>query len=285
MFSFLDMVNHSLGYFNIKPVLKNKLYTIIAFLGDCYLIYVTWRLLANHVWMRGILYCLAVVLISYYLYLNFVYYFLGQTSRFDVLSPWLVKVTGYEGELKQPERSRQAGAPMQNQSNGYFGNDEVMPAEVTVDAQEQENLRRLVDSLVEKGIFLAEYDGKDAKQIIDEYNETGKPVNALNSNQTPPYFDLEVDGFRHRFNIFAGVNQMQRMPVGHIDRIGLTDVHEAANKYHLYLANLFVTGGPRKIPGRHGNTILTDGDFGLQAQVAYRQRNFGEESRRGRHAR
>ena len=282
MFSFLDMVNHSLSYFNIKPVLKNKLYTIVAFLGDCYLIYVTWRLFSNHAWTRAILYCLAVLLITYYLYLNIVYYFLGRTSRFDVLSPWLVKVTGYEGELKQPERARQQ--PVQNQSNGYFSNDDVMPAEVTVDSEEQENLRRLIDTLVREGIFKAEYDGKNAQQIIESYNETGEPVNALNMNQTPPYFDLEIDGFRHRFNIFAGVNQMKRMRVGHIDRIGLTDVHEAANKYHLYLANLFVTGGPHKIPGRHGNTILTDGDFGLEAQVAYRQRT-PEASRRGRHAR
>ena len=49
MFSFLDMLNHSLGYFNINTKLKNKIYTIVALLGDGYLIYVTYRLLANHV--------------------------------------------------------------------------------------------------------------------------------------------------------------------------------------------------------------------------------------------
>ena len=56
MFSFLDMINHSLGYFNINTKLKNKIYTVVALLGDFYLIYVTYRLLANHVWMRGLLY-------------------------------------------------------------------------------------------------------------------------------------------------------------------------------------------------------------------------------------
>ena len=81
MFSFLDMINSSLSYFNIKPTLKNKIYIAIATLGDGYLIYVTCRLFLNQVWLRGLLYCLAVAFLTYYLYLNFVYYFLDRTSR------------------------------------------------------------------------------------------------------------------------------------------------------------------------------------------------------------
>ena len=57
MFSFLDMINSSLSYFNIKPTLKNKIYIAIATLGDGYLIYVTCRLFLNQVWLRGLLYC------------------------------------------------------------------------------------------------------------------------------------------------------------------------------------------------------------------------------------
>ena len=49
-------------------------------------------------------------------------------------------------------------------------------------------------------------------------------------------------------------------------------MHAAHEKYRLYLANVFVTGGPHKIPGRRGTTILTDGDFGLVAHVAYKNR-------------
>ena len=94
MFSFLDMINSSLSYFNIKPTLKNKIYVVIATLGDGYLVYVTWRLFANHVWVRALLYCLAVLFLTYYLYLNAVYYFLNRTSKLDILSPWLSKVTG-----------------------------------------------------------------------------------------------------------------------------------------------------------------------------------------------
>lgn len=94
MLSFLDMINHWLGYFNINAKLKNRIYIIIAFLGDLYLIYVTTRLLINHAWVRGLLYCLAVILITYCLYINAVYYYLDRNSRFDFLSPWLSKITG-----------------------------------------------------------------------------------------------------------------------------------------------------------------------------------------------
>ena len=277
MFSFLDMLNHSLGYFNINTKLKNKIYTIVALLGDGYLIYVTYRLLANHVWVRGLLYCLAVLLISYYVYLNAVYYFLDKTSRFDVLSPWLVKITGYDQSNENPRKSRseRAAAVINNQANGYFTDSNLIQAEVAISHEEQRNLRHLVDQLVEQGIFIADYDGKDSTAIIDEYNQTHEPVRALNKNQTPPYFDLVHDELEHRLEIYAGLNQMERVKVGHITKVGLTDVHSAHAKYRLYLANVYVTGGPNKIPGRRGTTILTDGDFGLVAHVAYKNREQG----------
>ena len=277
MFSFLDMLNHSLGYFNINTKLKNKIYTIVALLGDGYLIYVTYRLLANHVWVRGLLYCLAVLLISYYVYLNAVYYFLDKTSRFDVLSPWLVKITGYDQSNENPRKSRaeRAAAVINNQANGYFTDSNLIQAEVAISHEEQRNLRHLVDQLVEQGIFIADYDGKDSTAIIDEYNQTHEPVRALNKNQTPPYFDLVHDELEHRLEIYAGLNQMERVKVGHITKVGLTDVHSAHEKYRLYLANVYVTGGPNKIPGRRGTTILTDGDFGLVAHVAYKNREQG----------
>ena len=223
------------------------------------------------------LYCLAVLLISYYVYLNAVYYFLDKTSRFDVLSPWLVKITGYDQSNENPRKSRseRAAAVINNQANGYFTDSNLIQAEVAISHEEQRNLRHLVDQLVEQGIFIADYDGKDSTAIIDEYNQTHEPVRALNKNQTPPYFDLVHDELEHRLEIYAGLNQMERVKVGHITKVGLTDVHSAHEKYRLYLANVYVTGGPNKIPGRRGTTILTDGDFGLVAHVAYKNREQG----------
>lgn len=53
MFSFLDMINSSLSYFNLDAKLKSRIYIIIATLGDGYLVYVTFRLFMNHVWLRA----------------------------------------------------------------------------------------------------------------------------------------------------------------------------------------------------------------------------------------
>lgn len=272
MFSFLDMINSSLSYFNIKPTLKNKIYIAIATLGDGYLIYVTCRLFLNQVWLRGLLYCLAVVFLTYYLYLNFVYYFLDRTSRFDFLSPWLSKVTGTAPDAttgKMPRQRRQAAL---NQAAGYYEDHDTVRAAVTIDAAEQANLRALVDQLVAEHLLVAEYDGLSEAEILAQYRAKNEPVPALNSGQTLPYYELVHEAARHRLTIYAGVNAMDKQPVGHITKVGLTDAHDARVQYQLYLAKLFVTGGPHKIAGRRDTTILTDGDFGLVAYLAYREK-------------
>lgn len=280
MFSFLDMINSSLSYFNLDVKLKSRIYIGIAAAGDIYLIYVTFRLFANHVWLRGFLYCLAMVAITYFLYLNFVYYFLGKTSHFDFISPKFAKITGQHFDSagnKTSTRTSRRVAALANQSNGLFTGNNTIPAAVAIDDYEQRNLQRVVDQLLTEGIFTNDFDGMDDDQIIDQYNETGKPVQALNAESVPPYFELVHDKLRHRLEIYIGLNQMERRAVGHITRIGLTDVRDAHQKYRIYLAGLVVTAGPNKIPGRRGSTIMTTADYGLNAQVAYREREHEEQ--------
>ena len=277
MFSFLDMINSSLSYFNLDVKLKSRIYIIIASLGDIYLIYVTFRLFMNHVWLRALLYCLAVIGLTYFIYLNFVFYFLEKTSRFDFISPRVAKITGQKfegGKAKTPlDAQQRLAAELANRSNGLFANADTIPAAVAIDEREQHNLQRVVDQLLMEGVFVNGYDGLSEKEIVEQYQATEKPVTALNSQSVPPYFELVHDELRHRLEIYIGMNQMERRPVGHITKIGLTDVHTAHDKYQLYLAAVVVTGGPNKIAGRSGSTILTEEDYGLQVQVAYRQRN------------
>lgn len=277
MFSFLDMINSSLSYFNLDVKLKSRIYIIIAFLGDIYLVYVTFRLFMNHVWLRALLYCLAVIGLTYFIYLNFVFYFLEKTSRFDFISPLVAKITGQkfeDGKAKTPlDAQQRLAAELANRSNGLFANADTIPAAVAIDEHEQHNLQRVVDQLLMEGVFVNGYDGLSEKEIVEQYQATEKPVTALNSQSVPPYFELVHDELQHRLEIYIGMNQMERRPVGHITKIGLTDVHTAHDKYQLYLATVVVTGGPNKIAGRSGSTILTEEDYGLQVQVAYKQRN------------
>lgn len=278
MFSFLDMINSSLSYFNLDTKFKSRIYIVIATLGDFYLVYVTCRLFMNHVWLRALLYCLAVVAITYFLYLNIVFYFFGRTSKFDFLSPRFAKVTGQKfnngnGQVAPSFKAQQQLAEqLANNSNGVFSGANTIPAVVAIDDHEQHNLQHVVDQLLDEGIFVNDYSGLDDQQIIDQYAETNQPVPALNARSIPPYFALVHDQLRHRLEIYMGINQMDRRAVGHIVKIGLTDASTAHRRYQIYLANLAVTGGPNKIPGRRGSTIMTTADYGLNAQVAYQER-------------
>lgn len=277
MFSFLDMINSSLSYFNLDVKLKSRIYIGIATLGDIYLIYVTFRLFQNHVWLRGFLYCLAMVVITYFLYLNFVYYFLNKTSRFDFFSPRFAKITGQKFDNAPANSStvlaqQQLAHELANSSNGVFKGDNTIPVVVSIDHYEQNNLQKVVDQLLDEGIFLNDYSGLDDDGIIEQYEQTSQPVPALNEHSVPPYFELVHDPIRHRLEIYIGINQMERRAVGHIVKVGLTDARTAHHRYQIYLANLAVVGGPNKIPGRRGSTILTTADYKLNAQVAYRER-------------
>ena len=277
MFSFLDMINSSLSYFNLDAKLKSRIYIGIATLGDIYLVYVTFRLFMNHVWWRAFLYLLAMVAITYFLYLNFVYYFLGKTSQLDFLSPRFAKITGQKfdnGNSSQPsfKAQQQLAQELANNSNGVFNGADTIPAVVAIDDHEQRNLQEVVDNLLEQGIFVNDYSGLSDQDIIEQYAQTNQPVPALNARSVPPYFELVHDPLRHRLEIYIGMNQMERRAVGHIVKIGLTDASTAHHRYQIYLANLAVVGGPNKIPGRRGSTIMTTADYGLNAQVAYRER-------------
>ncbi|WP_054645564.1 DUF6681 family protein [Secundilactobacillus oryzae] len=75
MFSFLDMVNHYLGYFNINIKFKNRIYTVLGMLGDLYLFYVAFRWLSNQYYLRGSLIMLAAIILLYFSIMNIFYYF------------------------------------------------------------------------------------------------------------------------------------------------------------------------------------------------------------------
>lgn len=271
MFTFLDMINGSLGYFNMSVKVKNRIYTIIAALGDLYLVYVTFMLLKNHAWLRGLLYLLAIIAISYYVYLNAIYYFLDRTSKYDFISPKLTKLTGFTPETPEAKdakrRERHEQLANYRQSNGIYANEDVINTEVTISPNQQANLRAVTDELVSQQLLKVNYNGFTDAEITEEYQTTGKPVDALDRGQQPPFFELRGT------QVWIGVNQMTAQPVATLTKVGLTPVQTAMQQYQIYLANVYLTGGPHKVPGRSGNAILTDADFGLVVQVAYQARN------------
>lgn len=269
MLSILDMINHSLGYFNVNTKLKSRIYTIIGFIGQWYLLYVAVRLLQNGAWLRGILYLLVFVALLYFSTLNILYFFTEKTTKFDI-SPKIEKVLGGPRKEEGKHSRRREASPV-IPANGLFTNDQILPATVVVNAHERWNLNRVIEQLIDAHVLLNDYDGMDEQEIISQNRQTGDPVPALRPDQPLPYFELVATGTR--LEIYVGINQMERLAVGHLTSVGLTEVTTARTNYKLFLANVFISGGPVKIAGRSDSTIVSDEPYELNVKVAYQTKS------------
>jgi len=270
MFSILDMINHALGYVNVNVKIKNQIYIGIGIAGNLYLGYVAIRLMQNGAWLRGILYMLVFVALIYFITLNVIYYFTNKTAKYD-LSPQIEKLLG--GKPKEALAAEQQAQQNQQQpyipANGIFDGQELLPATVKTSRAEQENVHQIVDQLQAANIVRLDYGGLSDKEIMQQAQATGDSVYAIGQGIQIPFSQLKLEN--HHLVIYAGINQMDQKPVGHIKRVGLTDVHDAHEDYKLYLASTVITGGMEKIAGRN-STIEQAGDYQVTAQVAYEDR-------------
>lgn len=271
MFSILDMINHALGYVNVNVKIKNQIYIGIGIAGNLYLGYVAIRLMQNGAWLRGILYMLVFLALIYFITLNVIYYFTNKTAKYD-LSPRIEKLLG--GKPKEALAAEKQAQQSQQQpyipANGIFDGQELLPATVKTSRAEQENVHQIVDQLQAANIVRLDYGGLTDDAIIQQAQATGEPVYAIGQGIQIPFSQLKLEN--HRLVIYAGINQMDQSPVGHITKVALTDVHDAHEDYKLYLASTVITGGMSKIAGRT-SAIEQPGDYQVTAQVAYEGRD------------
>jgi len=272
MFSILDMINHALGYVNVNVKIKNQIYTLLGAAGNFYLGFVAIRLIQNGSWLRGIIYLLVFLVIIYFLVLNILYYFTNRRAKFD-LSPKIEQLLGGKPkEALEAEKQPTMGGN-QNQpyipANGIFNGQELLPAAVKVSTTEQHNVHQIIDQLQAANIVRLDYGGLSDDAIMKQVRATGEPVKAIGQGIQIPYSQLQVKD--HKLVIYAGINQIDQLPVGHITRVGLTDIHDAHADYKLYLASTLITGGMEKIAGRN-STIEQPGEYQITAQVAYEDR-------------
>lgn len=124
--------------------------------------------------------------------------------------------------------------------------------------------------MIEQNLLVTDYDQMSEREIIDYNRQEHRSVPALRPDQTVPYFELVPTG--SRLEVYIGVNQMERLAVGHLTSVGLTEVVTARQNYQLFLANVFITDGPEKIAGRSQTTIVRDKAYGLNVKVAYKNK-------------
>ncbi|CUS25701.1 hypothetical protein FC70_GL000904 [Paucilactobacillus oligofermentans DSM 15707 = LMG 22743] len=266
MLTILDMINRSLSYFNVNTKLKNQAYVVVGFFGEFYLFYVAFRLLKNQAYVRGLLFMLAFAALMYFVVLNFIYYFTDKKAKFDI-SPKIEKLLGGP-KLTEAERLAHQQGNMNVPANGLFVNDQILPADVAINDHEQANLKRVVKQLIRENILQADYGHRTEKEIVKRSRKEDESTQKLVENQTVPYFELVPTG--GRLEIFIGLNRMERLAVGHLTSVGLTDIKSAQEDYHIFLANVFITGGPEKFAGRSDATIEHDRPYELNVKVAYK---------------
>lgn len=265
MLSFLDMVNHYLGYINVNAKIKNRIYVIIGALGDLYLFYIGFRYLQNGHPFWGLLILLVALILLYFVYLNTVYYFTEKKAPFDIspkIEKWLHIKPKEAEETIQPMRGGR-NIP----ANGYFDEKKILPGKLTATASDAQNVQNLATRLQQNQLLQLDYSGLGDREIMEQTRKTGKPVYASGPAVLIPYFEMQTEG--HQLVVYAGINQAEKQRVGVVSTVGLQDVADVRDQFELYLANATLVGGPFKVLGRT-SLIEQPNEFQVAVQLAYK---------------
>lgn len=273
MFSFLDMVNHYLGYFNINVTLKSRIYTVLGFFGDIYLFYISFRFLQNQMFTKGIPILLVAIVLLYFTVCNFYYYFTKKQPWFDI-SPKIAKVLHIQEHPRETQVQSKMGTTVISEersvpANGVFDDQHLLPAKIEVTPTQQANIDQLVAQMEQQQLFQADYNGMNDRKIFELLKVNNKPVYAIGKGMLMPYFEMQNQGAS--LMVYCGLNQADIYPVGEIKRVGLQSIKSLDfHQVKLYLASVTLVGGPYKQIGRAG-VIEVPQDYKLRAMVAYKK--------------
>lgn len=266
MLSFLDMVNHYLGYFNISVKIKNRAYTILGALGDFYLFYIAFRYLQNGHPFWGLLILLVAVILLYFVFLNVVYYFTNKKAPFDIspkIEKWLHMKPKTEETTPQARRGYGRNIP----ANGYFDEKKILPGKLSTTVQEAQNVQNLATQLQQNRLLNLDYSGLGDREIMEQVQKDGKPVYASGPGILIPYFEMQTEN--DQLVVYAGLNQADKQRVGTVSTVGLQNVRDVRDQFDLYLANATLVGGPFKVIGRT-TLIEQENPFTVAVQLAYK---------------
>ncbi|GEO68819.1 DUF6681 family protein [Levilactobacillus acidifarinae] len=269
MLSFLDMVNHYLGYVNVSVKLKNRIYTVLGLLGDFYLFYIAVRYLQNGHPFWGLLILLVAIILLYFVFLNGIYYFTQKKAPFDI-SPKIEKLLGTKPKEAETTQPRRNNLGRNIPANGYFDEKKILPGKLTSTPLQQQNIKNLATQLQQNRLLRLDYSGLGDREIMEQVQKDGKPVYASGPGVLIPYFEMQNEA--NRLVVYAGLNQADKQAVGTVSTVGLQNVNDVRDQFKLYLANATLVGGPFKVVGRT-TLIEQDNDFAVAVQLAYKHQN------------
>lgn len=279
MISFLTLASHYMGMINVKSKLKNQVYTVMAFVGNWYLLYIGIRFLQNGRYLRGFLLLAIFLVFLYFSIMNIYYFFTTKKAPFDV-SPILEKyIGGTPEEIREKEEFRRRLAQVERQSRhahasssaGMFDQRMLLPAQVESNSEQKRNIEQIAMMMRRAGILFEDYGGRNDEQIREQLQPGQTEVYAIGEDGIQfPFADIKM--INGRPTVFAGLNQMEELPVGVITKVGVSSFEAAKQENHLYLADVLLSGGEKKMIGRSG--IITENEnFFIKVNIAYKRRN------------
>lgn len=267
MLSTLDLINHYLGYLNVNSKFKGRIYTVLAFFGDAYILYVAMSYLKNHRYVQGSLLMLAFLGILYFAIVNFYYYFTKKTMKFDI-SPYIAKLLGAEEVKEETAISNEVNRQFVP-SNGVYAQKDVLPATVNLDPGMEDELQSLETQLQQANLASNDYGGMTEQQQLSAL-EQGESTLYANGAGTPlPYYRMASE--RDGLAVYGGLNEMSAKRLGLITKVGLQPVTEAMQQYDLYIATAVLQGGPAHVKGRAGLTDVRE-PYILHVELAYQKK-------------
>lgn len=268
MLSTLDLINHYLGYLNVNAKLKGRIYTVLAFVGDTYILYLAFSYFKNHAYLRSALLGAAFIGILYFAIVNFYYYFTNKHMKFDV-SPYIAKVLGEREEAEAEQNMAEVNVQFVP-SNGIYSQKDVLPATVELDNETKATLNEMAQALQANQLVQADYKGLSEAQQ-QALLEQGQSKIYANGDGIPlPYYRLEQepDGLA----VYGGLNEMSAKRLGVVKEVGLQPIEAALEKYDLYIATALLQGGPAHVKGRSGLTEIQD-PYDLKVELAYKKKS------------
>lgn len=277
MISFLTLASHYMGMINVKSKLKNQVYTIMAFVGNWYLLYIGIRFLQNGRFLRGFLLLAIFLVFLYFSIMNIYYFFTTKKAPFDI-SPTLEKyIGGTPEEIREKEEFRQRLSRVERQSrqssspSGVFDNRMLLPAQINSTVTQKRNIETIAIQMEKAGMLFKDYGGRTDAEIQAQLLPDQTEAFAIGDDGIQlPYADVKM--VDEQPTVFAGMNQIEELPIGTITKVGLSNFKNAKLENHLYLADALLVGGEKKVAGRSG-MITENENYSVKINIAYKRRN------------
>ncbi len=262
---FLQILNHLSGFFSVKSKVRGRIYSLIGFIANFYILYISYRLVVNGR-SRGWLILFLFLILLYFSVLNIIYYFTNKPVKWDI-SPLVNRLLGEkEEEVSNSNREKRLNIPV----NGLYNPDQVLTTTIFIDNFQKSNLQKLFLSMQQNGLIGNSYGNMGQEEIYSFLSRHS----ALPSNYPGnllPYFSLRFS--LNKLIIYGGLNEMNAFPIGTITKIGLQDALLALRDYRFYLSSVVVFSNENYILDPKSQQIKKVFlPLSLKAEVAYKKR-------------